>query len=209
MLSSQVSDLDTNVDLSGITFIDDTAFVIWKWSWKKEFSFDGDDAEAEEEEDEIVVIPETPPVSASEDDSDEDSVTAVAITHVVTFKCMGCTKQHYYQETLASVAHAQNLGEFVSCKLEPEPENEYDAKAIAIKCQVGLDGTWCTIGYIVREALNEVHEALESNAIISISLNWVKYIIYWNSPGWYAGIDIKRHGQWSQIVVKSQSAKNH
>ena len=99
MLSSQVSDLDTNVDLSGMTFIDDTAFVIWKWSWKKEFSFDGDDAEAEEEEDEIVVIPETPPVSASEDDSDEDSVTAVAITHVVTFKCMGCTKQHYYQET--------------------------------------------------------------------------------------------------------------
>ena len=41
MLSSQVSDLDTNVDLSGMTFIDDTAFVIWKWSWKKEFSFDG------------------------------------------------------------------------------------------------------------------------------------------------------------------------
>ena len=29
--------------------------------------------------------PKTPPVSASEDDSDEDSVTAVAITHVVTF----------------------------------------------------------------------------------------------------------------------------
>ena len=57
MLSSQVSDLDTNVDLSGMTFIDDTAFVIWKWSWKKEFSFDGDDAEAEEEEDKIVVIP--------------------------------------------------------------------------------------------------------------------------------------------------------
>ena len=44
ILRPTYSDLDTNVDLSGMTFIDDTAFVIWKWSWKKEFSFDGDDA---------------------------------------------------------------------------------------------------------------------------------------------------------------------
>ena len=40
--------------------------------------------------------------------------------------------------------------------LVPEPENPQDSKAIAFKCKV--DGKWCVIGYVVREALDVVHQ---------------------------------------------------
>jgi len=52
---------------------------------------------------------------------------------------------------------ARQNGANVSVKIEPEPTNPYDSKAICFKCFVG--GLWCRIGYIVREVLDEVHEA--------------------------------------------------
>ena len=39
--------------------------------------------------------------------------------------------------------------------IEPEPDNQFDSKAIAFKCR-----KWQRIGYIVRKALDEVHTAL-------------------------------------------------
>ncbi len=53
-------------------------------------------------------------------------------------------------------------------------DNPVDYKAIAIKCKLG--DAWHTVGYIVREALQEVHEALEKNDIVSVSMDWVKFI---------------------------------
>ena len=90
--------------------------------------------------------------------------------------------------------------------LFPEPTNPVDAKAIAIKCQ--LDGNdWHRIGYIVREALDEVHAALQQNAITSVSFGWVKSRIdfHRSGPGFYAAIAITRKGSWSAVVCNSAS----
>lgn len=183
--------------------------MVWRWNWREEFCF-GDEDESSTE---ITVIPETQVSECSssdgEKDSDEDGlldVNASMITHTVTFKCIGCTKEQSYQETLAAIAQIQNRGEVVTCKIVPEPNNPVNAKAIAIKCKV--DEIWCTVGYIVREALKEVHEALQKNEIIGVSINWVKFVIYWKKPGWYAGVSIKRVGEWSHTVLSAQSAKN-
>ena len=43
--------------------------------------------------------------------------------------------------------------------------------------------------------------------LTAVTIDWVKYIIYWRSPGWYAGIKLTRIGEWSRMVVLSQSAK--
>ena len=60
---------------------------------------------------------------------------------------------------------------------------------------------------MVKEALDDVHEAILAKKITAVSFDWVKFIIYWRTPGWYAGIKVSRIEEWSRTVVLSQSAK--
>lgn len=75
--------------------------------------------------------------------------------------------------------------------------------AIAFTCFI--DGKWERIGYIVREALDDVHEAISTNSIHNVKLGWVKFRIdfHGSGPGFYAGVDITRRGHWSAIVHSS------
>ncbi len=43
--------------------------------------------------------------------------------------------------------------------MSPEPTNPVDAHAIAFECK--LNDKWQKIGYVVREALDAVHDALQ------------------------------------------------
>ena len=81
------------------------------------------------------------------------------MTHVIVFKCIGAVRDEGQQKALEQTFIARRNGETVPVKIEPEPTNPYDSKAIkfCFKCFVG--GMWCRIGYIVREVLDEVHEA--------------------------------------------------
>ena len=90
----------------------------------------------------------------------------------------------------------------------PEPTNPVDAKAIAIKCQLE-DSQWHRIGYIVREALDDVHAALQANAIASVSFGWVKFRVDFqrSGPGFYAGIAITCRGHWSARVCSCANTK--
>ena len=121
-----------------MTFGDDV-FVVWDWEW----TTDDEDADSDNE---ITVIPETPPPPSS-DESDEDEALSKAATalsicptpvvkHTLTFKCIGSTKECRYQEKLARISQLRNNGEEVPCIIAPEPENQFDSKAIAFKVTV-------------------------------------------------------------------------
>jgi len=69
-----------------------------------------------------------------------------------------------------------------------------DTNAIAFMCKVEDD--WEKIGYIVKEALDDVHKAINANKIISVSFQWIKKL-FTRTPGWYAGI---RSGDWSDVL---------
>ena len=47
-----------------------------------------------------------------------------------TFKCIGVTRDVRYQETLKAVSKQIQEGTDVPFKLEPEPKNLYDSRAI-------------------------------------------------------------------------------
>ena len=96
-------------------------------------------------------------------------------------------------------------GEQVPVKIVPEPDNQYDSKAIAFQCKV--DSKWHKIGYIVREALDDVHRALVQKKIISVKFAWAKYLVVWmrSGPGYYAGINIALNGEWSHEVCRCAS----
>ena len=61
------------------------------------------------------------------------------------------------------------------------------------------------MGYVVREALTEVHSALVNDKIVEVKISWIKYKSWKKSPGFYAAIDITRRGEWSRLVYRARS----
>lgn len=86
--------------------------------------------------------------------------------------------------------------------LRPETEIPYDAKAIAFV--VNLSGKEHRVGYVIRELLDEVHQALNNYPIRRVKIAWVKYVVQWpkSGPGFYCVIDITKKGTWSYNDVK-------
>ena len=95
--------------------------------------------------------------------------------------------------------------EIVAVKLQKEPENKKDSHAVAFMCKVGT--VWERIGYVVKEALDEVHKVMDDDKILCVQFDWVKYVPHYKNPGWYAGIKITRDGEWSQTVLRSRSTR--
>ena len=178
--------------------------IIWNWVW--------DDNQSDAESDSSSITSDLPEhynpglhsdISDSENDSSPPSTTTF---DTVTFKCIGTVHDQHAQKTLSKVLELQKVG-VVPVRLKPEPENLHDSKAVAFQCLV--DGEWNRIGYIVREALDEVHIALNDGTIVNVAFSWVKYLVVWqrSGPGFYAGVDITIKGKWSTVVHKCASTR--
>ena len=146
----------------------------------------------------------------SEDNTDgsNSSIGAESLpVHTVTFKCIGCTRDVDFQNTLRKVSVQLNAQQLVPVNLFPEPHNPYDKRAIAFKCF--LENDWLKIGYVVAEALDDVHHALGSNAVLDVQFAWARYIVSWtrSGPGYFAGINISKRGRWSRIVCQAASTR--
>lgn len=163
-------------------------FVAYTWNWDE--GGESDETNDGDEDSEATV---------DEEDSDGNTST----THTVTFKCMGANCHSSHQTALEHVAAAQE----VPVRLFPEPDNPEDSNAIAFQCCIA--GDWRRIGYVVKEAVTEVHESLESGTIIAVKFAWTKFLLCWSKsgPGYYAGINISKQGNWSKDIVHCRSTK--
>jgi len=128
-----------------------------------------------------------------------------AITHTVTFKCIGVTKEKRYQDTLKyAKKRLDDGGARLPVKLQPEPENKYNSRTIAFMCQGNIG--WQRIGYVERGLTDEVHSAINDGKILNVAFEWIRYSVHFSTPGWYAGICITCNGEWS-LKVQRSSAK--
>ena len=188
--------LNEDLDYSSMKLLSDhEVFVAYAWYWKQN--------EDEYPEDESCsTTPSLSPVSESELDFNTGFTS-----HTVTFKCMGTTKDNDHQETLRATSGLLREGSDVPVRLRPEPDNPVDANAIAFECQIGSD--WKRIGYVVRDILMEVHEAITKQNIISVKIAWIKYLLCWKNsgPGFYAGINVSICGSWSPKCIRVASTK--
>ena len=72
-----------------------------------------------------------------------------------------------------------------------------------------------TIGYVVSELLEEVHDATNAGSILSVQFAWIRYIIDWSrsGPGFFAGIAgiagtaIEKTGEWSSSAKRAASTR--
>ena len=65
------------------------------------------------------------------------------------------------------------------------------------------------MGYVVKEVLEDVHEAIDKEQKLSVKFNWIKYITDWtrSGPGYFAGIRISKNGDWGQKVKMYSSTR--
>ena len=52
--------------------------------------------------------------------------------------------------------------------------------------QIKVGTIWERIGYVVQEAFDDVHKAMEHDRILNVQFDWVKFFVHYKSPGWYA-----------------------
>ena len=177
-------------------------FVMWNWQWLEDSDSEQDGVVSGDEPGDAA--PSNSEESGNNEEAEDDNIPA--ITHTVVFKCIGCTKELRYQELLVLANQKRKKGEDIPVKLEKEPSNPFDSNAIAFMCLV--ENNWERIGYVVSEALADVNEAISNNKILKTFFSWIKYIVYYKQPGWYAGISVTRNGSWSRTVMQS-CAKNY
>ena len=179
-----------------------TVGIIWNWIWQAD--------DTDESGSEITHVSETTIGSNDHynphihsDSETEEQPDEVAIAHTLVFKFIGSQHDSLAQDTLMKVRDLRKSSVEVLVRLLPEPQNEYDSKAIAFQCE--LNGKWLRIGYVVREALDCVHLFLECNYITKIEFAWVKYMLMWtrSGPGFYAGIN-PEDGQVKSTSVQAQ-----
>lgn len=133
--------------------------------------------------------------SESEEFDEEDTVA---------FKVIGSLKEPIYQSTLKEVAESLRRDEDVPIDIIPEPNNPWDKKAIAFVCT--LDKKQQRIGYVVRECVNAVHNALSNGSVKKTKFAWCKYRTFNGHLGYYAAVNITKMGKWPDEVHHSKSS---
>jgi len=116
----------------------------------------------------------------------------------VPFKCIGVTRESSYQNLLKELKGRLEQGDTVEIKLVPD-----DSQAITF--QSYHNGSWQTMGYVVREVLSEVHNKMANNNIVGVKISWIKYKLWKKSPGFYSAIDVTCKGEWSRLVWQARS----
>ena len=111
------------------------------------------------------------------------------------------------KKLLSLVSKEMKAGKTVEVKVLPEKDNPKNARALTFCCY--LNDKWLRIGYVVEETLDAVHDAWNKQKIVHVKFEWVKFIIHWSnsSPGWYAGINIAKSGEWPRCVINSASSR--
>lgn len=190
----QVEEFSKAAYAKQLTAIEGHGFlIVWSWVEQEEDEEDLEtDAGYVQEEGE----------SLSTDSDLEDGAPIATQLSTVTFKCIGVTRDPVYQAALNSASKLLQEGLTVPVKLVPEPNNTFDSRAISFQCYI--DNSWKTIGYVVKEVCENVHEALQSNSVVSTNFAWVKYkIVRTTGPGYYAAVDVTRKGMWPSKVKQS------
>lgn len=188
--------------------------VGWRWQWdvsdydtkKLEDHDTGSELETETQHEDFSE--ESEGDTEQESARDDDMFSSSLVTHTVMFNCIGVKKENAYQDALIEANGLLLSGEDVPVRLTPEPNNPYDSEAIAFECHL-KDKKWRRIGYVVREALQETHKALNNGDILSVRFGWIKFISDWymSGPGFFAGIKVSKRGEWPASIVRCSSTR--
>jgi len=163
------------VSTSSLNLPQQGAVILWEWEWI-------DDSETHVSE--TALSSDSEEILNPHDDGSVDSDSthcSEQVEHTVTFKCIGSVHDANAQDTLRGVSQLLAKGDVVPVNIFCELDNPFDSRAVAFKCW--YQDKWCGIGYVVKEALDAVHDALRHSEITDVCFKWAKYLVIWSKSG--------------------------
>ncbi len=145
----------------------DNVLILWEGEIIQEEDESGSDSDT------ILIDASTPP--SSEDENGEGPIATT-----VTFKCIGVLRDPDLQQILKEIKQRRDNGEAVLVRLQPEPANAFDSRAILF--QAFHLRIWQPCGYVVKEIVEDVHAAIEAQNISSVEFCWVRYKLWKKAP---------------------------
>lgn len=134
------------------------------------------------------------------DDSD-DGEAVKATEHSLPFKVLGTCYSTSRQEALKEAFELLNgQNRHFSVKLEAEPFNIVDSRAIAVFIKSSED--FKKVGYIATELTQFVHPLLEKQSL-EVSVRAIQFCTTFLMIGFYLAIDITKRGLWERPVVRA------
>lgn len=185
----------TDITIGGTKYV-----VLWKWELQNEIPDDWEEAsEAGSYISDVSYISESD-VSSEDDERLEDEIPN--ITHTLPFKVIGVAHTTEHQEHLGNAKIKMGESEdSVSAHIVPEPDNEKDSEAIAVKVDYGQGQ--CRVGYIARELTKYIHPLLNRNKILNVRIDKIVYRTTWQRMGLYMTLHVTRSGEWEPFVVSA------
>ena len=142
---------------------------------------------------------------ADADDSDGDEAVEATV-HTLPFKVLGTCYSTSRQEALKEAfEHMYGQNRHISVKLESEPCNTVDSRAIAVFIKSSAD--YKKVGYIASELTQFVHPLLEEQSL-EVSVRAIRFCATFLMIGFYLTIDITKRGLWERAVIKASRKVN-
>ena len=111
-------EFSNEISVNGMVLTPRGVFVVWEYDWLVPGESDEEmDTDGESLVNRDVGAPEDSSVTEPGGESDESDDTIPAVTHTVTFKCIGVMREHKYQEVLRRAKELRSIGVDVPVKI--------------------------------------------------------------------------------------------
>ena len=141
--------------------------------------------------------------SSPEHVSGEGDSEEYTVLQTLPFKVMGVAHKLERQKHLeAAFIKMNEENVIIKAKIQPKPDNMYDANAIAVLIDYGLG--YKQVGYISQDLTKFVHSVL--------SRGWLQHAVYnikfrttWAKAGFYMTLQLTSKGEWPAQVLRAST----
>ena len=142
-------------------------------------------------------------ISQGTSDEEENSEETLVL-HTLPFKVMGVSHKVERQKHLELAFKKKEKENIViQAKVEPEPDNMFDANAIRVLIDYGFG--FEHVGYIAQELTKFIHPVIKQRRLQHTSVYDIKFRTAWAKTGYYMTLQLTCKGKWPSQVLRASA----
>ena len=129
------------------------------------------------------------------DEGDSEEEEEALVLHTLPFKVLGVAHKLERQEHLEAAFNKITKENLVVCaKIQPEPDNMFDANAIGVLIDYGLG--FKHVGYIAQELTRFIHPVIKHGRLQLATVYEIKFRTAWAKTGYFMTLQLTCKGEW-------------
>ena len=135
-------------------------------------------------------------------DGDSEEEEEALVLHTLPFKVLGVAHKLERQEHLEAAFNKITKENLVVCaKIQPEPDNMFDANAIGVLIDYGLG--FKHVGYIAQELTRCIHPVIKHGRLQLATVYEIKFRTAWAKTGYFMTLQLTCKGEWPSQVLRA------